>query len=75
MKIVVVGEGPRAATIGGSALAVLAGPCVVESEALVMQVATRLVEWCDARKLPLVFKSSYKKANRSSMREFSDADC
>jgi 2-dehydro-3-deoxyphosphooctonate aldolase (KDO 8-P synthase) len=70
VKRVVVGEGPRAATFGGSALGIIAGPCVVESEALVMQVATRLLEWCDARGLPLVFKSSYKKANRSSIKSY-----
>ncbi|MGH7726652.1 MAG: 3-deoxy-8-phosphooctulonate synthase [Candidatus Eiseniibacteriota bacterium] len=67
---VTIGSGPRRAVVGGDALAVLAGPCVVESEALVLEVARRLVEWCDARGLPFVFKSSYKKANRSSVRSF-----
>lgn len=69
-RVVEVGDGARRARIGGDALAVFAGPCVVESEALLLEVAGRLVEWCDRLGLPLVFKSSYKKANRSSIRSF-----
>ena len=69
-RTVVVGAGKGAALVGGPPLAVLAGPCVIESEALVLSVAERLVEICGARGLPLVFKSSYRKANRSSARSF-----
>jgi 2-dehydro-3-deoxyphosphooctonate aldolase (KDO 8-P synthase) len=65
-----VGAGQAMAMIGAGPLAVLAGPCVVESEALVLAVAGRLVEACAARGLPLVFKSSYRKANRSSGRSY-----
>jgi 2-dehydro-3-deoxyphosphooctonate aldolase (KDO 8-P synthase) len=59
------------AQVGGPALAVLAGPCVVEEERLTLRVAERLKALCEARALPLVFKCSYKKANRSSARSFS----
>jgi len=69
-RVVGVGSGPGVALIGDGSLAVLAGPCVVESEALVMEVAGRLVGLCEERGLPLVFKSSYRKANRSSGRSY-----
>lgn len=70
-RAVTIGDGTRQATIGGGGpLAVLAGPCVVESERLVLETCAQLVTWCDARGLPLVFKSSYKKANRSSIRSY-----
>jgi 2-dehydro-3-deoxyphosphooctonate aldolase (KDO 8-P synthase) len=69
-NVVGIGQGPGMAMIGDGPLGVLAGPCVVESEALVMAVAERLVELCEARGLPLVFKSSFKKANRSSTRSY-----
>jgi 2-dehydro-3-deoxyphosphooctonate aldolase (KDO 8-P synthase) len=45
---------------------VIAGPCAIESEDLVLLVAEKLASLCQARNLPFVFKSSYKKANRSS---------
>ena len=43
----------------------IAGPCVVESEDLVFEIAENLVNLSDKYKLPLVFKASYRKANRS----------
>ena len=49
----------------------IAGPCVVESEALVMQTAEQLVTICEALSIPLIFKSSYRKANRSRLDSFS----
>ena len=45
---------------------VIAGPCVIESEELCLQVAEKLAEITDKLKTPLVFKSSYSKANRLS---------
>jgi 2-dehydro-3-deoxyphosphooctonate aldolase (KDO 8-P synthase) len=48
----------------------IAGPCVVESEELVMEVAQKVSEICRRHKLPLVFKSSYRKANRTSSTSF-----
>ena len=44
----------------------IAGPCVVESEQLQMDVAGRLKEMTSALGIPFIFKSSYDKANRSS---------
>ena len=48
----------------------IAGPCVVESEALQMEVAGRLKEITTELGIPFVFKSSYDKANRSSGTSF-----
>ncbi len=51
-------------------LLVIAGPCVIESETLVQEVAGRLQEITTRLGLPFVFKSSFDKANRSSGRSF-----
>jgi 2-dehydro-3-deoxyphosphooctonate aldolase (KDO 8-P synthase) len=51
-------------------LFLIAGPCVVESESLQVDVAGRLKEMCAALAIPFVFKSSYDKANRSSAASF-----
>jgi 2-dehydro-3-deoxyphosphooctonate aldolase (KDO 8-P synthase) len=51
-------------------LFVIAGPCVVESEALQVDVAGQLKEICGTLRIPFVFKSSYDKANRSSHASF-----
>lgn len=48
----------------------LAGPCVVESCEVLMQTADHLVAVCNRLQIPLVFKSSYTKANRSSIASF-----
>jgi len=48
----------------------IAGPCVVESEALQMEVAGRLKEITSELGIPFIFKSSYDKANRSSGSSF-----
>lgn len=48
----------------------LAGPCVVESREVLMQTADHLVAVCNRLQIPLVFKSSYTKANRSSIASF-----
>jgi len=48
----------------------IAGPCVVESEALQIEVAGRLKEMTGALGIPFIFKSSYDKANRSSGASF-----
>jgi 2-dehydro-3-deoxyphosphooctonate aldolase (KDO 8-P synthase) len=48
----------------------IAGPCVVESEQLQMDVAGQLKEMAAALGIPFVFKSSYDKANRSSGKSF-----
>jgi len=48
----------------------IAGPCVVESQELQMEVAGRLKEITSALGIPFIFKSSYDKANRSSGSSF-----
>jgi len=49
----------------------LAGPCVVESRDIVFRVAEHLKMVSDKYKIPLIFKSSYRKANRSRLDSFS----
>ena len=51
-------------------LFLIAGPCVVESRELQVEVAGRLKEICRPLGMPLIFKSSYDKANRSSGKSF-----
>jgi 2-dehydro-3-deoxyphosphooctonate aldolase (KDO 8-P synthase) len=51
-------------------LFLIAGPCVIESEALVMETAGALKEMAAALHIPFVFKSSFDKANRSSHESF-----
>jgi 2-dehydro-3-deoxyphosphooctonate aldolase (KDO 8-P synthase) len=48
----------------------IAGPCVIESEALVLDVAGRLKEMTDRLGIPFIFKASFDKANRSSSTSF-----
>ncbi|MFX6246457.1 3-deoxy-8-phosphooctulonate synthase, partial [Acinetobacter baumannii] len=43
----------------------IAGPCVVESEELVMEVADKVYSICKHLNIPYVFKASYRKANRT----------
>jgi 2-dehydro-3-deoxyphosphooctonate aldolase (KDO 8-P synthase) len=54
-------------TLGGGRPFVIAGPCVLERKQLAFEIAGRLAELCAARELPLVFKASYDKANRTSL--------
>jgi len=51
-------------------LFLIAGPCVVESRGLQIETAGRLKEICGPLGVPLIFKSSYDKANRSSGKSF-----
>jgi 2-dehydro-3-deoxyphosphooctonate aldolase (KDO 8-P synthase) len=51
----------------GQPLLFILGPCVMESEDLVMQVADRLVDLRDRLHLQIAFKSSFDKANRTSV--------
>jgi 2-dehydro-3-deoxyphosphooctonate aldolase (KDO 8-P synthase) len=48
----------------------LAGPCVVESEEMTFRVAAEVVKLSDRYRIPLIFKSSYRKANRSRLDSF-----
>lgn len=48
----------------------LAGPCVVESEKSVFEIAERIIKITDKLEIPFIFKASYKKANRSRIDSF-----
>ena len=54
-------------TFGGNELAFIAGPCVIESRAGCLDLAGRLVRLARKMKVPLVFKASFDKANRTSV--------
>lgn len=51
-------------------LFLIAGPCVIESRELAIEVAGRLKEICATLGMPFIFKSSYDKANRSSGKSY-----
>jgi len=48
----------------------IAGPCVVESEELIMEVADKVSTICKKLGVPYIFKASYRKANRTSSSSF-----
>jgi len=57
--------------IGGeNPLAFIAGPCAIEGEDITLRAAVKLKEFSDKYSIPLIFKSSYDKANRTSVGAF-----
>ncbi len=54
----------------GQRLQIIAGPCAIEGEDMAFRIAESLMETCTALDLPLIFKGSYRKANRSRMDSF-----
>ena len=54
----------------GNRLQVIAGPCAIEGEDVAMEVVEGVAEVCAALDLPLIFKGSYRKANRSRLDSF-----
>ncbi len=56
--------------VGGAKLFLIAGPCVIESEAHAIKMAEAIAGVCRAMKVPYIFKASYDKANRTSLRSF-----
>lgn len=54
----------------GEALLVIAGPCVIESEPLTLHIAERLATIRQRLQVPLIFKASFDKANRSSGKSY-----
>jgi len=54
----------------GAPLLVICGPCVIEGEEACLEAAAALKEIFDQKGIPFVFKSSYDKANRSSIRSY-----
>jgi 2-dehydro-3-deoxyphosphooctonate aldolase (KDO 8-P synthase) len=55
---------------GGSPLFLIAGPCVIESEAHARLMAERVAKIAADAEMPFIFKASYDKANRSSVKAF-----
>ena len=49
----------------GLPLAIIAGPCVIDREETVVEIAEKLVPICEKLELPLIFKASFDKANRT----------
>jgi 2-dehydro-3-deoxyphosphooctonate aldolase (KDO 8-P synthase) len=60
----------RDITIGGGELFLIAGPCVIESEAHALKMAESIAGVARALYLPYIFKASYDKANRTSASSF-----
>ncbi len=67
---------PNPVTVGpvqigtGKPLVLIAGPCVMEPGDMTMRIAGRLVEICGELNVPLIFKASFDKANRTSGTSF-----
>ena len=56
--------------IGGKCSAFILGPCVIESEKFVWRMAKKIADICAAEDVDFIFKASYDKANRTSVRSF-----
>jgi 2-dehydro-3-deoxyphosphooctonate aldolase (KDO 8-P synthase) len=57
-------------TLGGREPAFILGPCVIESEKFVRRMAERIAAICAEQSVRFIFKASYDKANRTSVRSF-----
>src|SRR6266513_3635755 len=57
-------------SIGGKRPAFILGPCVIESEKSVWRIAKKIAEACASENVDFIFKASYDKANRTSVRSF-----
>ena len=55
----------------GNPFVLIAGPCVVENEEMIMQTADEIHQITSKLNIPYIFKSSYKKANRTNLNSFS----
>jgi 2-dehydro-3-deoxyphosphooctonate aldolase (KDO 8-P synthase) len=55
---------------GGAPFVLIAGPCVIEEEQKTMEIAVFLKKLTDRLQIPLIFKASYDKANRSSVHSY-----
>lgn len=56
--------------VGNDQIFLIAGPCVIESESLVMEVASKMKEITERLGIKYIFKASFDKANRSSITSF-----
>ncbi len=55
---------------GGKGLVLIAGPCVIESEELCLEVGYKIKAICNSLNIPYIFKASFDKANRTSVESF-----
>lgn len=65
-KIVQVGD----IACGSEQLFLISGPCVIEDESIMMRTAEKLKEVSERMRVPIIFKSSYQKDNRSSLQYY-----
>src|SRR4051812_8663877 len=56
--------------LGGKEPMFILGPCAIESEKFVRRMAQKIADVCAADAVPFIFKASYDKANRTSVRSF-----
>lgn len=68
VKVRIVPAGP--VTFGHGPIALIAGPCVLENPEIALHTARTLKEICQRLSLPFVFKSSFDKANRTSVHSY-----
>ena len=61
---------PETGWTAGDQLQIIAGPCAIEGEDMAFRIAESLLETCTKLGLPLIFKGSYRKANRSRIDSF-----
>jgi 2-dehydro-3-deoxyphosphooctonate aldolase (KDO 8-P synthase) len=61
---------PRIRHAQSSNFFLMAGPCVIEGEEIALRIAQRIVSIADKLEIPLIFKGSYRKANRSRLDSF-----
>jgi 2-dehydro-3-deoxyphosphooctonate aldolase (KDO 8-P synthase) len=57
-------------SLGAGRLAFIAGPCVIESPSLTLEVASALKEFAAGLQVPLIFKASFDKANRTALTSY-----
>ena len=62
------------AMIGGNRPVFILGPCVIESEKFAWRMAEKIAELCNNEDVDFIFKASYGKANRTSVRSFRGVD-
>jgi len=61
---------PQIKYTGSGNFFLMAGPCAIESEEMALRIADRIVNITDRLAIPLIFKGSYRKANRSRLDSF-----
>ncbi len=65
-----IGQDPHAVEVGHGKLFLIAGPCVIESETHARTMADAIQRITSDLGVPFIFKASYDKANRTSIRSF-----